>query len=63
MLCCFSHIRFSATPERIAHQDPLSMEFSGQEYWSKLSFPSPADLPDLHRREILYHLSHQESPI
>ena len=25
---------------------PLSMEFSRQEYWSELSFPSPADLPD-----------------
>ena len=25
---------------------PLSMEFSRQEYWSGLSFPSPGDLPD-----------------
>ena len=28
-------------------QAPLSMEFSRQEYWSGLSFPSPRDLPDL----------------
>ena len=28
------------------HQDPLSMEFSRQEYWSGLQFPSPGDLPD-----------------
>ena len=28
------------------HQIPLSMEFSRQEYWSGLSFPSPGDLPD-----------------
>ena len=25
---------------------PLSMEFSKQEYWSELPFPSPGDLPD-----------------
>ena len=30
----------------IAHQAPLSMEFSKQEYWSRLPFPSPEDLPD-----------------
>ena len=30
----------------VAHQAPLSMEFSRQEYWSRLPFPSPGDLPD-----------------
>ena len=30
-----------ATPWTIAHQGPLSMEFSRQEYWSGLPFPSP----------------------
>ena len=30
----------------IAHQPPLSMEFSRQEYWSGLPFPSSGDLPD-----------------
>ena len=25
---------------------PLSMEFSSQEYWSGLSFPSSGDVPD-----------------
>ena len=29
----------------IAHQAPLSMEFSRQEYWSGLSCPPPGDLP------------------
>ena len=29
----------------IALQAPLSMDFSRQEYWSGLSFPSPGDLP------------------
>ena len=31
----------------IAHGALLSKEFSRQEYWSGLPFPSPADLPDL----------------
>ena len=30
----------------IARQAPLSMEFPRQEYWSRLPFPSPGDLPD-----------------
>ena len=33
-------------PWTVAHQAPLSMGFSRQEYWSGLSFPSPGDLPD-----------------
>ena len=36
----------SATPRAVAHQAPLFMEFSGQEYWSGSPFPSPGDLPD-----------------
>ena len=32
-------------PWTAAHQVPLSMEFSRQEYWSGWPFPSPADLP------------------
>ena len=31
----------------VAHQVPLSMGFSRQEYWSGLPFPSPGDLPNL----------------
>ena len=31
----------------ITHQVPMPMEFSRQEYWSGLSFPSPGDLPNL----------------
>ena len=34
------------TPWTVAHQAPQSMEFSRQEYWSGLPFPSPGDLPD-----------------
>ena len=29
-----------------AHQAPLSMGFSRQEYWSGLPFPPPGDLPN-----------------
>ena len=36
----------SVTPWTIAQQAPLSMEFSRQEYWSRLPFPSPGDLPN-----------------
>ena len=34
------------TPQTVAYQVPLSMEFSRQEYWSRLPFPSAGDLPD-----------------
>ena len=32
-------------PWTVAHQAPLPMGFSRQEYWSGLPFPSPGDLP------------------
>ena len=50
------------------------MDYSRQEYWSGLPFPSPGDRPNFsifpmrlnpslpHCRQILYHLSHQGSP-
>ena len=41
-----SRVRLFATPWTVAHQAPLSMGFSRQEYWSGLPFPSPGDLPD-----------------
>ena len=33
-------------PWTVAHQAPLSMELSRQEYWSGLPFPTPGDLSD-----------------
>ena len=33
------------TPWTVAHHVPLSMEFSRQEYWSGLPFPTPEYLP------------------
>ena len=42
----FSHIQFSVTLWTVAHQAPLSVGFSRQEYWSGLPFPTPGHLPD-----------------
>ena len=44
--CALSRVRPFATPWTVAHQAPLSMELSRQEYWSGLPLPSPWDLPD-----------------
>ena len=41
-----SRVRLFVTPWTVAYQVPQSMEFSRQEYWSGLPFPSPGDLPD-----------------
>ena len=41
LLSCVSHVRLCATPETTAHQAPPSLEFSRQEHWSGLPFPSP----------------------
>ena len=40
-----SRVRFFGTPWTIAYQAPPSMEFSRQESWSGLPFPSAGDLP------------------
>ena len=39
-------VQLFATPCAVAHQVPLSMKFSWQEYWSGLPFPLLRDLPD-----------------
>ena len=41
-----SRVGLFATPWTVVYQAPLSMEFSRQEYWSGLPFPSSEDLPD-----------------
>ena len=41
-----SRVRLFVTPRTVAYQAPPSMEFSRQEYWSGLPFPSPGDLPN-----------------
>ena len=40
-----SRVWFFATPWTVACQAALSMEFSRQEYWGGLPFPTPGDLP------------------
>ena len=39
------HVRLFATPGTVAHRAPLSMEFSRQESWSGLLFPSLGIFP------------------
>ena len=46
MLSCFSHVWLFATLWTLAHQAPLFMGFSRQEYWSRLPCPPPGDLPN-----------------
>ena len=41
-----SVVSYSVIPRTVAHQAPLSIGFSRQEYWSGLLFPSPGDLPN-----------------
>ena len=63
-----SRVRLFATPWTVAYQAPPSMEFSRQEYWSGLPFPSPGIFPTwglnpglLYCKQTLYHLSHHWS--
>ena len=46
LLCVLSHLQLFTAPWTVAHQAPLSSQFSRQEYWSGLPFPPPRDLPD-----------------
>ena len=41
-----SRVWVFATQWTVAHQAPLSMGFSRQEYWSRLRFLPPGDLPN-----------------
>ena len=59
----------SGTPWTVAHQAPLSMGPSRQEYWSRLPLPPPGDLPDPGIKPASpalqvdsLPLSHQENP-
>ena len=63
-----SHVQLFVTLWTVAHQAPLSMEFSRQEYWSGVPFPSSGDLPNLGIKPgspalqaIVYRLSHLRS--
>ena len=68
-----SHVWCIAIPWTVAHQAPLSMRFSSQEYWSGLPFPTPEDLLEpgietvspclLHWQVCALPLSHLGSPL
>ena len=45
-MCVLSHVWLFVTLSTVSHQAPLSMEFSKQEYWSQLLFPTPGDVSD-----------------
>jgi len=47
MCACFSCVQLFATLGTTAHQAPLSMEFSREQYWSGLPCPSLGDLPNI----------------
>ena len=73
MLSHFISVQLFATLWTGAHQAPLSMVFSRQEYWSGLRCPPPGDLPNpgiklaspgsLALQIDSLPLSHQGSPI
>ena len=42
-----SHVQLFATPWTVACQAPLPMDSSRQEYWCRVPFPTPGELPSL----------------
>ena len=58
VLSHFSRVWLFVTPWTVAHQAPLSMGFPRLEYWSRLPFPSPGDLPEPGIEPSLLHLLH-----
>ena len=46
VLSHFSCVRLFVTPWTVAHQIPLFLGFSRQEYWSEWPCPPPGDLPN-----------------
>ena len=57
----YSCVWLFATRWTIAHQAPLSMGFSRQQYRSQLPFPSPGDLPDPGSNPTLLHFLYWRS--
>ena len=63
-LLSHSVVSDSATPWIVAHQAPLSMGFSRQEYWILvLPFPHPGDLPDPESKPCLMHWQADSLPL
>ena len=67
-----SHVQLFSTPQTVARQAPLSMEFSRLKYWSGKPFLSPGDLPNpgikprspaLRADSLLSKLLQEEGPL
>ena len=58
VLSCFSHVQLFAAPWTIAHQAPLSMGFSRQEYCSGLPCPPPGDLSNPRIKSMSLNISY-----
>ena len=63
MLSHFCHVWLFVTLWAIAHQDPLSMVFSRQEYWSGLSCPPPRHKVWYSKSKIILQLLRKEKKI
>ena len=61
MLSCFSSVQLCATLWTVACQAPQYMEFSRQEFWSGLPFPSPGDLRTQRWNPCLLSLLHWQA--
>ena len=68
----FCHVWFFATLKTVAHQAPLCMGFSRQEYWSGLPCSPPGELPNpgiepvspaATAQQYAFRLSHQRGPV
>ena len=55
MYMCAQSCPTLCDPIDCSPQVPLSMGFSKQEYWSRLPFPTPGDLPDSESNSHLLH--------
>ena len=67
-VCVYSVVSDSATPWTVAHQVPLSIGFSRQEYWCVLPLPPSGHLPNPESTPasntllaILYHSATEEA--
>ena len=58
-----SCVRLFVTSWTGARQAPLSMEFSRQEYWGGLPFPTPEDLPDSGTKPVSPALQADSRPL
>ena len=56
-VCVRSVMSDSVTPWTVTCQAPLSIEFSRQEYWSGLPFPTPRDLPNPGIKPVSFYIS------